>query len=185
VSSSSIIVSMKPRTFARRPSSIGFGRKRFGDEGYATEELVAELGAAFLCAGLELTPEPRARACLLYRELAPRPSKRAHFKDLLGDHMVIPHPSDMLRTTKEARDMLGPPDGLKLGNELNKASFTATLRSRLLKSFWTAGAFQPFGPFVRIVGEGEVYRPHGAADIVEPTAVTVVRLLQSSMISIG
>ena len=37
-----------------------FGRKRWGDEGYAREELVAELGAAFLCADLALTPEPRA-----------------------------------------------------------------------------------------------------------------------------
>lgn len=37
-----------------------FGRKRFGDEGYAVEELVAELGAAFVCADLALTPEPRA-----------------------------------------------------------------------------------------------------------------------------
>lgn len=36
-----------------------FGRKRWGDEGYAMEELVAELGAAFLCADLELTPEVR------------------------------------------------------------------------------------------------------------------------------
>ena len=36
-----------------------FGRKRFGDEGYAMEELVAELGAAFLCSDLELTPEVR------------------------------------------------------------------------------------------------------------------------------
>jgi antirestriction protein ArdC len=36
-----------------------FGRKRWGDEGYAMEELVAELGAAFLCASLELTPELR------------------------------------------------------------------------------------------------------------------------------
>jgi antirestriction protein ArdC len=36
-----------------------FGRKRFGDEGYAVEELVAELGAAFLCADLQLTLEPR------------------------------------------------------------------------------------------------------------------------------
>ena len=32
-----------------------FGRKRFGDEGYAQEELVAELGAAFLCADLRIT----------------------------------------------------------------------------------------------------------------------------------
>lgn len=35
------------------------GRKRWGDEGYAAEELVAELGAAFLCADLQLTPEIR------------------------------------------------------------------------------------------------------------------------------
>lgn len=35
-----------------------FGRKRWGDEAYAREELVAELGAAFLCADLTLTPEP-------------------------------------------------------------------------------------------------------------------------------
>jgi antirestriction protein ArdC len=36
-----------------------FGRVRFGDEGYAREELVAELGSAFLAADLELTPEVR------------------------------------------------------------------------------------------------------------------------------
>jgi len=36
-----------------------FGRKRFGDEGYAMEELVAELGAAFLLADLALTPDIR------------------------------------------------------------------------------------------------------------------------------
>jgi antirestriction protein ArdC len=36
-----------------------FGGKRFGDTGYAREELVAELGAAFLCADLGITPEPR------------------------------------------------------------------------------------------------------------------------------
>lgn len=35
-----------------------FGRKRWGHPGYAREELVAELGAAFLCADLALTPEP-------------------------------------------------------------------------------------------------------------------------------
>lgn len=34
--------------------------KRFGDEAYAMEELVAELGAAFLCADLRVTDEPRA-----------------------------------------------------------------------------------------------------------------------------
>ena len=36
-----------------------FGRERWGDAGYAAEELVAELGAAFLCADLGVTAEPR------------------------------------------------------------------------------------------------------------------------------
>jgi antirestriction protein ArdC len=35
------------------------GRKTWGDEGYSREELVAELGSAFLCADLELRQEPR------------------------------------------------------------------------------------------------------------------------------
>ena len=46
-------------TRARSRLDRSFAQKRFGDEGYAMEELVAELGAAFLCAGLELTPELR------------------------------------------------------------------------------------------------------------------------------
>ena len=47
--------------WTRHPSRLDrdFGRKRFGDEGYAMEELVAELGSAFLSAELELTPEVR------------------------------------------------------------------------------------------------------------------------------
>ena len=47
--------------WTKHPSRLDrdFGRKRWGDEGYAMEELVAELGAAFLCAELELTPEVR------------------------------------------------------------------------------------------------------------------------------
>ncbi len=36
-----------------------FGREKWGDEGYAREELVAELGAAFLAADLRLCIEPR------------------------------------------------------------------------------------------------------------------------------
>src|SRR5271168_4692553 len=35
------------------------GGKRFGDAGYAMEELVAEIGSAFLCADLGITPETR------------------------------------------------------------------------------------------------------------------------------
>ena len=47
--------------WVKHPSRLDrdFGRKSWGDEGYAAEELVAELGAAFLCADLELTPEVR------------------------------------------------------------------------------------------------------------------------------
>ena len=43
-----------------------FGGHRFGSEGYALEELVAELGSAFLCADLELSLEPREdHACYI------------------------------------------------------------------------------------------------------------------------
>jgi antirestriction protein ArdC len=47
--------------WTRHPSRLDrdFGRQRFGDEGYAREELVAELGAAFLCADLGLSLTPR------------------------------------------------------------------------------------------------------------------------------
>ncbi len=47
--------------WTRHPSRLAreFGRKRWGDEGYAMEELVAELGSAFLCADLGLALEPR------------------------------------------------------------------------------------------------------------------------------
>ena len=47
--------------WTRHPSRLDrdFGRKRWGDEGYAQEELVAELGAAFLCTDLGITPEVR------------------------------------------------------------------------------------------------------------------------------
>jgi antirestriction protein ArdC len=37
-----------------------FGGRRFASEGYGLEELVAELGAAFLCADLELSQDVRA-----------------------------------------------------------------------------------------------------------------------------
>jgi len=47
--------------WTKHPSRLAreFGRKTWGDEGYAEEELVAELGAAFLCADLELSLTPR------------------------------------------------------------------------------------------------------------------------------
>lgn len=47
--------------WTRHPSRLDrdFGRKRWGDAGYAREELVAELSAAFLSAYLGLTPEVR------------------------------------------------------------------------------------------------------------------------------
>jgi len=47
--------------WTKHPSRLDrdFGRKTFGDEGYAREELVAEIGAAFLCCDLGITPEPR------------------------------------------------------------------------------------------------------------------------------
>lgn len=47
--------------WTKHPSRLDrdLGRKAWGDEGYAREELVAELASAFLCAELEITPEVR------------------------------------------------------------------------------------------------------------------------------
>jgi antirestriction protein ArdC len=47
--------------WTKHPSRLArdLGRKQWGDEGYAQEELVAELGAAFLCADLDLAIEQR------------------------------------------------------------------------------------------------------------------------------
>lgn len=47
--------------WTRSPTRLqrNFYRQRWGDAGYAMEELVAELGSAFLCADLAITPEVR------------------------------------------------------------------------------------------------------------------------------
>jgi len=48
--------------WTRHPSRLNrddFGRKKWGDEGYAVEELIAELGSVFLSADLLITPEVR------------------------------------------------------------------------------------------------------------------------------
>jgi len=49
----------RTRPKSARSPLAGRGPERFGDEGYAMEELVAELGSAFLSTDLELTPEVR------------------------------------------------------------------------------------------------------------------------------
>lgn len=47
--------------WTRHPTRLDrdMGKKTWGDAGYAMEELVAEMGAAFLCADLGITPEVR------------------------------------------------------------------------------------------------------------------------------
>ena len=59
-----------------------FGGKRFGSEGYAIEELVAELGAAFLCADLDLTLEPREDHAPGWHSLTARDSAHRRFENL-------------------------------------------------------------------------------------------------------
>ena len=67
--------------WTKHPSrlALDLGRKQWGDEGHAEEELVAELGAAFLCADLELTIEfhPRASGnAKTHSEGAKKPRKK-------------------------------------------------------------------------------------------------------------
>jgi antirestriction protein ArdC len=64
------------------PSRLGRDlRARFGSEAYAMEELVAELGAAFLCAtlGVSNTPRPDHAAYLANWLTVLRRDKRAIF----------------------------------------------------------------------------------------------------------
>lgn len=44
--------------WTKHPSRLDrdFGRRKFGDEGYALEEIVAEMGSAFICEHLEISP---------------------------------------------------------------------------------------------------------------------------------
>jgi antirestriction protein ArdC len=54
--------------WTKHPSRLNrdLGRKQWGDEGYAREELVAEIASAFLCADLGITPEVREdHACYI------------------------------------------------------------------------------------------------------------------------
>jgi antirestriction protein ArdC len=59
---SSVSATLRELThWTEHPSRLArdFGREQWGDEGHAQDELVADLGAAFLCAHLELATETR------------------------------------------------------------------------------------------------------------------------------
>jgi len=57
--------------------------KRFGDDAYAMEELIAELGAALLCVELSITGNATAGSRAISRTLARRPVSRQE-SDLHG-----------------------------------------------------------------------------------------------------
>jgi antirestriction protein ArdC len=80
-----------------------FGRKRFGDEGYAMEELVAELGAAFVSTDLDLTPEVREdhASYLDHRLKVLKQDKRAIFS--AASHAQRAARLNGLQLQKEAR----------------------------------------------------------------------------------
>lgn len=65
----------------RKRLDRNFGRVVYGDEGYAKEELVAELGAAFLSADIGITPEvmPNHAAYIAYWLKALKNDKRLIF----------------------------------------------------------------------------------------------------------
>jgi len=64
--------------WTRHPSRLNrdFGRKRFGDEGYAVEELVAELGSAFPLRRPRIDAGSPGRPRLLYRVVDHRIEER-------------------------------------------------------------------------------------------------------------
>lgn len=82
--------------------------KRFGDHAYAFEELVAELGAAFLCASLEITPEPREdhAAYLAYWLAVLKEDKRAIFTAAAQAQMATDYLQNLQVTPKEISERL-------------------------------------------------------------------------------
>jgi antirestriction protein ArdC len=92
--------------WTQHPSRLDrdLGRKRFGDHSYAMEELVAEIGAAFLCADLELTPEIRNdHAPYLAGWLkALRDDKRAIFTAAAHAQRAVDFLSDAARCSEPA-----------------------------------------------------------------------------------
>ncbi|MBO9707479.1 MAG: DUF1738 domain-containing protein [Caulobacter sp.] len=81
--------------WTRHPSRLNrdLGRKAFGDEGYAREELVAELGAAFLCAdlGIDLRPRPDHAAYIGSWLKVLRGDKRAIFTAAAHAQRAVEH----------------------------------------------------------------------------------------------
>lgn len=86
------------------------GRKQWGDEGYAQEELVAELGAAFLCAHLELAIEPREENA----------SYIANWLEVLKDdrRFIFKAASQAQRAADYLRAFTGSDDGTAVANSV-------------------------------------------------------------------
>lgn len=81
-----------------------FGRKRWGDEGYAMEELVAELASAYLSADIDLTPEPRedhASYIASWLEVL-KNDKRAIFTAAAHAQRAATYLTDLQPTVREA-----------------------------------------------------------------------------------
>lgn len=102
--------------WTRHPSRLdrNLGRKKWGDEGHAMEELVAELGSAYLCADLGLVPDVREEnAAYIANWLKVlKDDKRAIFTaaahaqraaELLHDYQINPAP---VPTSKPQRNAL-------------------------------------------------------------------------------
>lgn len=78
------------RDFSRSESGGKASGKRFGSKAYAVEELVAELGAAFLCADLALAPAGEGDADAGAAHLAHHASYIANWLTVLrNDHRAV------------------------------------------------------------------------------------------------
>lgn len=88
-----------------------FGSQRWGDDGYAVEELVAELGAAFLCAtlGLSLTPRTEHADYLGHWLKVLRADSRAIISAAAHAQRAVDHLLARLDSSPSAARPEGPP----------------------------------------------------------------------------
>lgn len=109
-----------------------FGRKRWGDEGYAMEELVAELGAAFLCAdlGLALEPKPEHAAYIESWLKVLKQDKKAIFHAASHAERAANHLRSYQKQTEQEQE-LRTDEPQPQPETLEKESLTLTEQSKI------------------------------------------------------
>jgi antirestriction protein ArdC len=141
-------------------------RNRFGTEDYAREELVAELGSAFLCADLGITPEVRAdHAAYIASWLnALKNDKRLIFRAAAQAQRAADHLHGYQPRPAAESALLGQAAGAT--GQDDRASFVADATSR--QAAYSASRQAHADAWFKAEEAGQPERPQGIAPVGKP-----------------